>query len=98
MDATLSAMPSRRDYSLLGRDTRLAVENGLAAADWYHTDVPRKQMKELMQRSDGPAMRDTIVWFAALILSAAGAIYFWGTWWCVPFFFVYGTLYGSSTD
>ena len=51
-----------------------------------------------MQRSDGPAMRDTIIWFAALILSAAGAIYFWGSWWCVPFFFVYGTLYGSSSD
>ena len=27
----------------------------------------------------------------------AGA-WFWGTWWCVPFFFVYGVLYGSSTD
>ena len=25
-------------------------------------------------------------------------IYFWGTWWCVPFFFVYGVLYGSSSD
>ena len=57
----------RRDYSLTGRDTARALETGLAAAEWYHTDVPRKQMKELMQRSDGPAMRDTIIWFAALI-------------------------------
>jgi fatty acid desaturase len=88
----------KRDYSLTGRDTARAIETGLAAAEWYHTDVPRKQMKELMQRSDGPALRDTIVWFAALVLSAAGAIWFWGTWWCVPFFFVYGTLYGSSSD
>ena len=98
---TISELPSRsktRDYSLTGRDTARAIESGLAAAEWYHTDVPRKQMKELMQRSDGPAMRDTIIWFAALILSAAGAIYFWGSWWCVPFFFVYGTLYGSSSD
>jgi fatty acid desaturase len=88
----------KRDYSLTGRDTARAIETGLAAAEWYHTDVPRKRMKELMQRSDGPAMRDTVIWFAALILSATGAIYFWGTWWCVPFFFVYGTLYGSSSD
>jgi fatty acid desaturase len=98
---TISELPSRsktRDYSLTGRDTARAIESGLAAAEWYHTDVPRKQMKELMQRSDGPAMRDTIIWFAALVASAAGAIYFWGTWWCVPFFFVYGTLYGSSSD
>ncbi|WP_292516754.1 fatty acid desaturase family protein [Mesorhizobium sp.] len=98
MDATMDAAPSRRDYSLLGRDAKLAVETGLAAAEWYHTDVPRKQMKELMQRSDGPAIRDTIIWLGALILSGAGGAWFWGTWWCVPFFFVYGVLYGSSTD
>ncbi|MEI8698369.1 MULTISPECIES: fatty acid desaturase family protein [unclassified Mesorhizobium] len=98
MDATMDAAPSRRDYSLIGRDAKLAVETGLAAAEWYHTDVPRKQMKALMQRSDGPAIRDTIIWLGALILSGAGGAWFWGTWWCVPFFFVYGVLYGSSTD
>ena len=89
---------SKRDYDLMGESGRRAVETGLAAAQWYHTDIPRKQMKELMQRSDGPAIRDTIIWLAALILSAAGGIWFWGTWWCVPFFVVYGTLYGSSGD
>ena len=52
-------MPTARDYSLIGRDGRLAVENGLAAAEWYHTDIPRKEMKELMKREDGPAIRDT---------------------------------------
>jgi len=98
MTATIDAAASRRDYSLIGRDARLAVENGLASAEWYHTDVSRKQMKELMQRSDQPAVRDTIIWLGVLILSAAGGAWFWGTWWCVPFFFVYGTLYGSSTD
>ena len=98
MEAILSTTPSRRDYSLIGRDAKLAVENGLAAAEWYHTEVSRKQMKELMQRSDGPAIRDTIIWLGALVLSGAGGAWFWGTWWCVPFFFVYGVLYGSSTD
>ena len=88
----------KRDYSLVGESTRIAIETGLASAEWYHTDVPRKTMKELMQRSDGPAIRDTIIWIAAILVSAAGGIYFWGTWWCVPFFFVYGVLYGSSSD
>ena len=32
---------TKRDYSLLGADGRHAVEVGLAAAEWYHTDVPR---------------------------------------------------------
>jgi len=89
---------TKRDYSLVGESTRSAIETGLASAEWYHTDVSRKAMKELMQRSDGPAVRDTIIWLAAIILSAAGGIYFWGTWWCVPFFLVYGVLYGSSSD
>ena len=89
---------SKRDYDLMGESGRRAVETGLAAAQWYHTDIPRKQMKELMQRSDGPAIRDTIIWLAVLILSAAGGIWFWGTWWAVPFFVVYGVLSGSASD
>lgn len=96
--ASPAAARTKRDYSLVGASSRSAVETGLASAEWYHTDMPRKQMKELMQRTDAPAIRDTAVWFAAILLSAAGAVWFWGTWWCVPFFFVYGTLYGSSSD
>ena len=49
---------TKRDYDLMGESGRQAVETGLAAAEWYHTDISRKQMKELMQRSDGPAIRD----------------------------------------
>ena len=95
----MSNASTKRDYSLLGNSAKAAVANGLMAAEWYHTDVPRKQMKELMQRSDGPAIRDTLIWFAALHrLRRRSAICFWGTWWCVPFFLVYGVLYGSASD
>jgi fatty acid desaturase len=90
--------PTKRDYSLLGYDSRKAVEDGLSAAEWYHTDVPRKEMKELMQRKDEPAIRDTLLWFALLIVTAAGGIYFWGGWAAVPFFLCYGVLYGSASD
>ncbi|HVG49229.1 MAG TPA: hypothetical protein VM899_13970, partial [Rubellimicrobium sp.] len=84
--------PIRRDYSLTGDSSRRALETGLAAAEWYHTEVPRKVMKELMARTDGPAMRDTILWVALHVLFAAGGIYFWGSWWCVPFWIAYGVL------
>ncbi len=90
--------PRVRDYSLVGADTRRAIETGLASAEWYHSDVPRKVMKDLMQRRDGPAIRDTLLWFALLAASATGGILFWGTWWALPFFIVYGVLYGSSCD
>jgi fatty acid desaturase len=102
MMTTIAQAPAaarrKRDYSLTGTSTEEAIATGLAAAEWYHTDVPRKEMKALMQRSDQPAIRDTAIWIAAFIVSAAGGILLWGTWWCVPFWAAYGVLYGSSTD
>jgi fatty acid desaturase len=95
---TATSPKAKRDYSLVGESTKRAIETGLASAEWYHTDIARKTMKELMQRSDGPAIRDTLLWIVLILGSAAGAILFWGTWWCVPFFLVYGVLYGSSSD
>ena len=88
----------KRDYSLVGSSARRALELGLASAEWYRSDVPRATMKELIRRSDAPAIRDTIIWIGAILLSAAGLIYFWGSWWAVPFIFAYGVLYGSSSD
>lgn len=88
----------KRDYSLVGLDTRRAEEVGLATAEWYHTPIPRKRMKELMARSDDRATRDIMIWLAVFIVAAVGGFLTWGTWWCVPFFIVYGVLYGSSSD
>lgn len=90
--------PSKRDYSLLGESAKRAVAKGLMAAEWYHTDIPRKQMKELMKRSDGPAIRDTALWLGEMALFGALGVAFWGRWWAVPFFAVYGVLYGSASD
>ncbi|MCI5109947.1 MAG: fatty acid desaturase family protein [Marivita sp.] len=89
---------AKRDYSLLGPNARQAVETGLAAAEWYHTDIPRKQMKELMQRSDQPAIRDTVILFACMVLFAAIGIALWPSWWSAPFWLAYGVLYGSAMD
>ena len=89
---------SNRDYSLVGRDTKLAEERGLANAEWYACKISRQRLKELMQRRDGPAIRDTIIWFAVLIISGALGFRFWGTWWALPCFAVYGVIYASSSD
>ena len=90
--------PTNRDYALLGRDAKRAEEVGLISSEWYHSEVPRARMKELMKRSDQPAIRDTLIWFAAFAVTGGLGVYFWGTWWCVPFFLAYGVLYGSSSD
>jgi hypothetical protein len=69
----------RRDYSLVGDQGKLAVEHGLANAQWYATPIPRERLKGLMKRSDGPAIRDTIIWFAAFVVTGAGGYLLWGT-------------------
>jgi fatty acid desaturase len=89
---------TRRDYSLIGRDTKLAEERGLANAEWYACKISRARLKELMQRRDGPAIRDTVIWFAAIIISGTLGYLTWGTWWTVPCFLVYGVLFGTSSD
>ena len=87
-----------KDYSLLGETAKRAVESGLAGAKWYATQIPRKRMKELMARSDGPALRDTAIWFGLILAFGALGIATWGTWWAVPVFAVYGMLYGGTSD
>lgn len=87
-----------RDYSLTGIENARAVERGLANATWYKTEIPRKQMKELMQRSDAPATRDTALWLGLMVLFAGMGMALWGSWWAVPFFLAYGVLYGSGGD
>jgi fatty acid desaturase len=85
-------------YSLSGPENQAAVDAGLAGGDWFRSTVPRKRMKELMRRSDGPAIRDTVIWLGLMITFAGLGIFFWGSWWAVPFFLAYGVLYGSSSD
>jgi fatty acid desaturase len=92
------AASAKRDYNLLGKSSEAAVANGLAAAEWYHSDIDRKTMKALMQRSDGPAIRDTAIWLWSMLVFAIAGILLWGTWWAVPFFLAYGVLYGSGGD
>jgi fatty acid desaturase len=87
-----------RDYGLLGQDAAEAVKAGLKSAEWYHTNLPRKEMKELMKRVDGPAIRDTFIWLGLMVVFAAASIYLWPSWWAVLPLLAYGVLYGSATD
>jgi fatty acid desaturase len=87
-----------RDYSIIGEQAQRAEEAGLVSAVWYQCPVPRKRMKELMQRSDGRALRDTALWLGGMLLSGIGAYLFWGSVACVPFFLVYGLLYGTASN
>ncbi len=57
-----------RDYSLLGPSAKDAEKKGLAAAKWYHSDISREDMKDLMQRRDLPAIRDTLIYYFWILI------------------------------
>jgi fatty acid desaturase len=89
---------TRDDYRLIGGASARAQAAGLVNAQWYKCPVSRPVMKTLMQRSDGAAIRDTLLWYALIIAAGVLAYRSWGTWWAVPAFLLYGTLYCSPAD
>ena len=91
-----------KDYRLKGEDaneatslTRDEFEDKVEKA-WYSCPIDRKQFKELIRRSDAPALKFFGLWLALLIAAGVIAYLTWGTWWAVPAFFVYGVLYSAA--
>ena len=96
--AVLSRPPAHLDYSLTGENAARAVERGLAEADWYQTPVPREKLRQLLERRDGPALRDTVLWFGLLGLSGWGTLALWGSGWAVLPYLLYAVLYATASD
>lgn len=87
-----------RDYSLIGSESRKAIDTGLASAEWYQSPVPRERMRELLERKNGPAIRDTLIWFGLLFGSGYLVFIWWGTWLAIFPYIVYSVLYASTSD
>jgi MocE subfamily Rieske [2Fe-2S] domain protein len=96
-----NVLPSRSveyDYSLTGVNSTLAVEKGLAEAEWYQCAVSRETMRRLLERRNGPAIRDTILWFALIIGSGLATYALWKTYWAILPYAIYCVLYGTTSD
>ena len=95
---TLARPPTSLTYSLTGVNATRAVEQGLAEADWYQCPVPRATIRQLLERRDGPAIRDTLLWFALIIGSGYATYALWGSWWAALPYAFYAVLYASTSD
>lgn len=87
-----------KSYALTGEaanPTSLDQE-GFSPGEWYAAPVPRKRMKDLMKRSDGPAARHFILWAVLLTGTGAGVVLTWGSWWTLAFVVPYGVLWSMS--
>src|SRR6202167_2943570 len=89
---------AKLDYTLTGANAAQAVERGLAEAEWYQCPIPRDSMRKLLERRNGPAVRDTLVWFTLIISSGWATVVLWGHWWAVLPYAVYAVLYSSTSD
>ncbi len=87
-----------KDYSLTGETGRAATAQGIANPKWFRPDVDPQAIRNLMEKSDTIALRDTLIWIGTMIVSAAIAIMLWPSWWSAPFWLIYGVLYGSASD
>lgn len=94
----LQPKPPKLDYSLTGLNAKLAIEKGLAEADWYQCPVPRETMRALLTRRDGPALWNTALWFALIGAFAYATVALWGSWWAALPYMAYATLYASTSD
>ena len=86
------------DYSLVGKDSALAVEKGLAEAKWYASPVPKATMRALLERRDGPGVLNTVIWFALIATSGVCGYLLRDTPWAVLPFLIYAVLYASTSD
>ena len=86
----------KQDCSLTGPESQHAIGTGLAAAEWYHSEVPRGTMKRLTKRRGDPVAGDTAIWALLHVVLAAAGICFWGSWISLPFWLAYGVICGSA--
>jgi MocE subfamily Rieske [2Fe-2S] domain protein len=96
--AVFTKPPTHLDYSLTGENATRAIERGLAEADWYQCPVPRATMRQLLERRDGPAIRDTLLWFALILGSGCATWLLWPSGWALIPYLIYAVLYGSTSD
>src|SRR5262245_52830023 len=90
-----------KDYRLRGGADRATILTddsfeGRVEQVWFSPPIDRKTFKQLIKRTDAVALRHFGLWLALLVASGIAAFFTWGTWWCVPFFAVYGVLYAAA--
>lgn len=96
--ATLAKPILKLDYTLTGVNSTLAIEKGLAEAEWYQCSVPRGTMRRLLERRDGPAIANTLLWFALIAGSGYATYALWGSAWALLTYAIYTVLYASTSD
>jgi len=89
-----------RDYALTEdvAGTPALTDSGFRIGEegrWWTPGLDRKTLKELTRREDARPIANYGLWLILLAASGYVAFLTWGSWWAVPAFLVYGTIYSS---
>ena len=85
-------------YSLSEAQQMQNDSSTVVSPRWYRPQVDPQDIRVLMQKSDNIALRDTFIWFMGLGISGYMAVLLWPNLLSIPFWFIYGVLYGSASD
>jgi MocE subfamily Rieske [2Fe-2S] domain protein len=55
-------------------------------------------MRTLLERRDGPAILNTLLWFALILGTGVATYALWPTWWAFIPYAIYSVLYASTSD
>ncbi len=87
-----------KSYVLTTNNTGEGLNSVPTAVNWYRPKVALGEIRALMEKSDGRAMLDTVIWLGSMVILAGVAVTLWPSWWSTPFWLAYGVLYGSASD
>lgn len=74
----------------------LSVAEPSGDETWWMPDIKRKELKQLMRRQNRKPLINYFLWLFLLIGTGIFAFISLGSWWVVPAFLLYGTIYSSS--
>lgn len=62
---------------------------------WFKTNLPRPEFKNFMKKNNISGILNTLLWFGSLFATGYLAYLSLGTYWVIPAFFLYGTIYSA---
>ncbi len=97
----INQMKMPRNYTVGGiADKAIALDDEKleerVEGTWWSPEISRKELKTIMARTDVDGLLHFGLWFLLLAISAPLAWISWGTWWAIPAFLLYGTIYSSA--
>ena len=75
----------------------MTIQTGInnTSNEWFKPTIDKKILKKLSKRSDFEGWKHVIIFFTSLIILGFATTMFWGSFWFIPVYILYCTLWGG---